>query len=41
MLVSDEVDEIEVQMYELVGVVHERKWQRQALRELKEKEAHK
>ena len=41
LLVSDEVDEIEVQMYELVGVVHERKWQRQALRELKEKEAHK
>ena len=41
LLVSDEVDEIEVQMYELVGVVHDRKWQRQALRELKEKEAQK
>lgn len=41
LLVSDEADEIEVQMYELVGVVHDRKWQRQALRELKEKEAQK
>ena len=41
LLVSDEADEIEVRMYELVGVVHERKWQRQALRELKEKEAQK
>ena len=41
LLVSDEADEIEVQMYELVGVVHDRIWQRQALRELKEKEAQK
>ena len=41
LFVTEDIDEIEAQMYELIGVAEERKWQRQALRELKEKEAKK